>query len=59
MRVDKTMRIPYDHMSVQELAKSYDAGDMRAAMPAWVSRPYRVWREIDDWLGAFFEVNRL
>lgn len=59
MRVDKTIRIPNEHASVSELARRYDTGDMRATMPAWISRPYRVWREIDDWLGAFFEVNIL
>lgn len=54
------MRIPHEHASVSELARRYDEGGMMMAiMPSWISRPYRVWREIDDWLGAFFEVNRL
>ena len=59
MRVGKTIRIPYEHASVLGLARRYDEVYMPTTVSVGIIRPYRVWGDIEDRLGEFFEVNRL
>ena len=55
----KTIRIPYEHASVLGLARRYDEVYMPTTVSVGIIRPYRVWGDIEDRLGEFFEVNRL